>query len=136
MLVLAVQLDQARRELLERADGGEVAVDERAAASLRRDFATDDELLAVGGFEDGFDIRRIFASSNEVSRRASAEEQADGFDEHRLAGARFAGQDVQARAELDFDRVDHGQSSDAQEAKHEKKENSNPNIGLTAVSGS
>src|SRR5439155_24182154 len=45
------------------------------------------------------------------------------------------GQDVQAGLELHLDGVDHGQVTNFEKAEHEKRENSNPNIGLTAILG-
>ena len=58
--------------------------------------------------------------ADEVGRRAAAEEQADRFDEDRLAGAGFAGEDVEAGLELDLDGVDDREVADAEEAKHRK----------------
>ena len=83
-----------------------VAVDEGAAAALRGDLAPDQQLFAAA-LEDRFDRRGVFAGAHEVARRAPAEEQADGLDEDRLAGAGFARQDVQAGIEFDLDRVNH-----------------------------
>ena len=79
--------------------------------------------------------RGVLAGADEVARRAAAEQQADRLDEDRLAGPGLAGQDVEAGLELDLDRVDDREMLDAEEAEHaEKRENSNRNIGLTAVS--
>ena len=81
VFVLAVQFDEAVRQVLEGGRGGERAVDEGAAAALRRDLAAHDRLRAVGGFEDGFDRGEVFAGSQEVLGGAAAKQQADGFDE-------------------------------------------------------
>ncbi len=132
MFVLTVQFDEPVGQVLQRAGGGEVAVDEGAAAALGGDFAPDEPLLAAD-LEDGLDCRCLFASPDEVARCPPAEEQADRFDEDRLAGPGFAAQHVQTRVELDLDRVDDRQTSDREEAKHRREENSNPNIGLTAI---
>ena len=43
---------------------------------------------------------------------------ADGFNEYRFAGAGFAGQNVQARLELNFYRVDDREAFDAEKAQH------------------
>ena len=77
----------------------------------------------------------VLAGADEVAGRAAAEQQPDRLDEDRLAGPGFARQDVEAGLELDLDRVDDGEAFDAEEAKHggKKSENSNRNIGLTAV---
>ena len=97
VLVLAVELDEAAGQLLERAGGRERAVDERAAAPLRGDLAADEQLLAAA-LEDGLDGGGVLAGADEVARGAAAEQQSDGLDENRLAGAGLAGQDVEARA--------------------------------------
>ena len=117
VLVLSVQLDQAIRELLERAGGGERAVDEGAAAPLGGDLAPDEQLFPAV-LEDRFDRRGVLAGAHQVARGASPEQQADGFDEDRLAGAGLAGQDVEAGVEFDLDRVNHRKVLNAQEAKH------------------
>ena len=121
MLVLPVELDQSARQILQRAGGGERAVDERAAAALRGDFAPDDQLLAAA-FEDRFDGRAVLAGPDQVAGRSAAEEQADGFDEDRLAGAGFAGEHVEPRLELDLGGVNDREMADAQEAEHVKSE--------------
>ena len=105
---------------MQRAGGRQRAVDERAAAALRGDLAADEQLFAAA-LEDRFDGRGVLAGADEVARGAAAEQQADGLDEDRLAGAGFAGQDVQAGVELDLDRVDDREVLDAKEAEHRKE---------------
>jgi len=117
VLVLTVELDQPRRQILQRARGGEPVVDEGATAALRRDFAANQQFLAAG-FEDGFDERALFAGPDEVAGRAAAEQEADRLDENRLPRAGLAGQDVQAGLELDLDRVDDGEMLDAEKSEH------------------
>ena len=97
------------------------------------DLAPDQQLFPAA-LEDGLDGRGVLAGAHEVARRPSAEQKADRLHEDRLPRAGFAGQDVQAGVELDLDRVDHREVLDAQEAKHAESENSNRNIGLTAIS--
>jgi hypothetical protein len=65
MFVLAVQLDQPRRQLLQRAGSRERAVDVGAAPSLRGDLTADQEFFAAA-FENGFDGRRVFTGADEV----------------------------------------------------------------------
>ena len=60
----------------------------RAAAPLRGDLAADDDLAAVGGVEDGFDGRLVFAGADEVGGGPAADQQPDRADEDALAGAR------------------------------------------------
>ena len=87
VLVLPVQFDQARREVLQRAGGDEDPVDERAAAALSRDLATDQQLLAAV-LENRFDGGGLFARPDKVAGRAAAEQQPDGLDEDRFARRR------------------------------------------------
>src|SRR5205814_936430 len=117
VLVLSVQLDEPAREVLQRAGRSKSAVDERAAPALRGDLASDDQLFAAA-LEDGFYRRAVFAGANQVARRPAAQQQADGLDEDRFAGAGFAREDVQPRLELDLGGVNDGQVADAQEAEH------------------
>ena len=42
-------------------------------------------------------VAGVLAGPDEVAGRPAAEQQADGFDQNRLAGAGFARQDVEAR---------------------------------------
>ena len=133
MLVLAVELDQPRGQVLQRARRGERTVDERPAAPLRGNLAADEQLFPAR-FEDRFDGCGLLTSADEVARGTAPQEQADGFDEDRFACACLAGQHVEAGIELHLDRVDDGEMADPQEAKHwRKRENSNPNIGLTGI---
>ena len=117
MLVLSVKFDQPVGQVLERAGCRECAVDERAAASLRRDLTPDQQLFPAI-LEDGFNRRGVFAGAYEVARRAASEQQTNGLDEDRLACPRFARQDVQARVEFHLDRVNDSEVSYAQEAEH------------------
>ena len=71
-----------------------------------------------GAFEDGLDGGGVLAGAHEVGAGAAADEQVDGFDEDGLAGAGFAGEDVQAGLEFDLEPVDDRQMAHAQEAKH------------------
>ena len=76
MFVLAVQLNEAIRQILECGGGGECAGDEGARAALRGDLAPHDQLdfAAVLRFENGFDGGDVFAGANQVWGRASAEQ--------------------------------------------------------------
>ena len=120
MLVLAVQLDEPRAaRSLSAPAVASVAVDEGAAAALRGDLARR-AALRRRARRSLRSIAGVFAGPDEVGRGAPAEQQADRFDEDRLPGAGFAGQDVQAGVELDLDRVDDSQVPDAEEAEHRK----------------
>ena len=117
VLVLPVKFDEASREVLERAGGRQLAVDVRAAPSLRGDLAANQQLFAAR-LEDGFDRGDVFAGTHEVARGPAAEQEPDGLDEDGLAGPGLPGQDVEARLEFHLDRVDHGEAFDAEKAQH------------------
>src|SRR5207244_13565152 len=117
VLVLAVELEDASRQVLQRAGGDESAIDERPAASLCRDLTADEQLLA-GGLKNGFNARHLFPGADELARSPVPEEQTDGLHEDRFAGPGLTGKDVESRIELDLDRVDDGEPFDAEEAKH------------------
>ena len=68
MFVLSVELDQATREILQRARRDQLAVDEGATPALRGDFPAHDHLFPAA-VENGFDGRRVLARSHEVGRR-------------------------------------------------------------------
>ena len=117
MFVLPVQLDQLRREIFEGAGRSESSVDECPAAALRGELASDEQLFPAV-IEDRLDRGHLFAGADEVARCASAEKEPDRLNENRLARTGLSGEHVEARVELDFDRIDDRQVSDAQEAKH------------------
>src|SRR4029077_15760789 len=62
MLVLTVQLDETRRQVLQRTGRGEGAVDEGAAPALRGDLAAHQELFPAV-LEDRFDGGNALASA-------------------------------------------------------------------------
>ena len=111
MFVLAVQLDEARRQILQRAGRRQLAVDEGAAATLRGDFAAHQQLLPAA-LENASIDGGVFARPDQVAGGAAAQQQTDRFDENGFAGPGFAGEDVQAGLELDLDRVDDRQPPD------------------------
>ena len=118
VLVLPVDVDEVADGLAQHRGGGEGVVDERAASALRGDFAADEDLAAVGSFNRRLDHRVVGARADEVGHGAAAEEEADGFHEDRLAGAGLAGEYGEARAELQFELVDDGESLDAEVSDH------------------
>ncbi len=66
MLVLTVELDEAVRQVFQRACGGEHAVDERAAAALRRNLAAHQQLFPTA-LEDGLDSGGLLAGAHQVA---------------------------------------------------------------------
>ena len=118
MFVLAVQFDEPIRQVFEGRGGGQRAVDECAAPALRGDLAPDDQLAAVFGLENRFDGGDVFAGANQVLGRASAEQQADGFDEDGFSGAGLACQDIERLFKVDGHRLDDRKVADGQIANH------------------
>ena len=74
------------------------------------------------------------AGADQIARRPSPQQEADRLDQDGLAGSRLSRQDVEAGAELELDRVDDCEPFDGEEPEHGKRGNSNPSIGLTAIS--
>ena len=105
MLVLAVEFDRLSGQIPEAGGGGELAVDERAAAPLARDLSPD-EALFPAALEYGLDSGDRLAGADELGRRAAAKQQPDRFHEDRLPGTGLAGEDVQAGVELQLDGID------------------------------
>ncbi len=128
VLVLSVKLDERVRQRPEIAGGGQRAVDERAAAALRGDLATDDQLVTLSRFKHGLDRCEVFAGPDQVLSRPAAQQQADGANQNGLAGPCLAGEDVERLFKLDRDRLDHREVPDGEEANHAKR-------GTAIVSG-
>src|SRR5437867_10268459 len=110
MFALSVKLDEVRGQVSQRTSCRKVAIDEGPTAPLRGNFAPDNDFTDFrdfgAAFENRLDARGWLAGPDEVARRAAAKQQPDGLYQNRLAGAGFAGQDVQAGIEFDLDRID------------------------------
>jgi hypothetical protein len=120
VFVLSVKFDEASREVLQGAGGRQFPVDVRPAPPLGGDLATNEQFFAAR-LEDGLDRRDLFAGTNEVAGRASAQQEPDGLDQDGLACPGLARQNIEAGLEFNLRRVDHGQAFDAQKAKHGAK---------------
>src|SRR4029453_13922490 len=105
-------------QIAQRGRRGERAVDERAAAALRGDLPAHEHSLPPR-FENGLDGGGDLPRPHEVAGRTTTQKQADRADEHGLARAGFAGQYIEARPELDLDRIDHRELANSEEAQHE-----------------
>jgi len=119
MLVLAMQLDEARGQLFQRSSRGEYAIDECAAAPLSGDFTTDDQLLSAV-LENRFDRRCVLARPHQVAGSTAAKQQTNGFDEDRLPCPGFTGEDVESGVELHLEGVDDGEVTYFEKAEHER----------------
>jgi hypothetical protein len=95
------------------------AVGRRAPLAVRLQLAPEHELVAVLGqralfqqgagvlqLEDGLDGRSLLARPDEIGRGALAEDEAQGIDQDRLAGAGLAGEQGQAGSERQLERGD------------------------------
>ena len=69
-------------------------------------------------FECALDDGLLRAGSHDIARGALAEQQREGIDDHRFAGAGFAGQDIEARLERQGDVGDDGEIADAKFRQH------------------
>ena len=118
VLVLPVEIDELPEALAQGGRRDELAVEERAAASLCRDLAPDDPFRAVGEVDDRLHRGGLLPGSHQVGGRSSTEQEAHGLDENRLTGARFAGQHAQTRPEFELELVDDGKPVDVQIANH------------------
>src|SRR5258708_31102743 len=122
LLVLSVDLDQRRADFAEALYGGEFAVDHdpRASAAFgdhpaHDEFAASAVAFARGQFrhrgltlelEQPFDDSFFLAGANHVGRRARAEQQSERAQDDGFAGAGFAGEDIEAGAELEMSFLD------------------------------
>ena len=121
VFVLPVQFDQLADQRLEGRGVDQLSVDEGSRAPLSRDLAPHEHLASVGGLELRFHRGEIFAGADQVGGSASAQEEAHGFDEHRLAGTRFAGQDIERSFKLDAGRLDDRKVLDRQVPNHRRE---------------
>ena len=71
--------------------------------------------------DEAFDQTAIAASAHVIGVGSRAEKQLHRVNENRLARARFAGDDIEAGAELELEPVDHGEVLDAQFFQHDPK---------------
>ena len=97
VVVLAVQVDEPGGGLGERADGARPTVDVGPGTTVRRDDTRQHE-LGVATDEAPVDARLGRTGTHDRGVGPPAQEQLQRLDEHRLAGARLAGDRRHARA--------------------------------------
>ncbi len=116
-LALAVDVHQQRSELAQRGERGRLIVDIRGAAAGARHAAHQDELVVVerslqdvldglaqtglGQLETADDAQLLGAGAEQVAGAALADQQAEGREQQRLAGAGLAGPGAEAGLQLD-----------------------------------
>ena len=66
----------------------------------------------------GLDLGRRRVGADDLGPAACAEDQLKGIHQDRLPGSRLAGDDVEARVELDFERFDDGEAPNAKARQH------------------
>ena len=115
-LVLAVQIGEGAAELFQGRHRGRAAIDPGPRSPLGRHFPADHDPVVLGieaeRFEDGLeparqrledalDDRLLRAGPDRPAFSPASEQQGQSIDQHRLAGAGFAGQDVEAGAQME-----------------------------------
>ena len=133
MFMLAVDLDQAFGQFAELRDGRRAAVDPCTRSAVGAQGATQLAILALIEFglaqprqrggriaqvEQGNQLGALGAMAHHAAIGAQAGQEVEGVDQQRLAGAGFAGNNGQARAEFEFGRRDHGEILDGQVSQH------------------
>ena len=135
-LVLAVQINEQTADLAQHTDRHRRPVHPRARLALTQHFALQDQpallqLDAEGGkgrqqvtvdggreFERPLDDRFVRTRAHDVGRRPLAEQEGEGIDDHRFAGAGFAGENVEAWLERQCHVGDHGEIADPELRQH------------------
>jgi hypothetical protein len=132
-VVLAMDLDQRRAQLLQRLDADRLVVDEGAGAAVGELHAAQDQRLvgcdfdAVGQPPRGMagrhlehrgDLPLLRALTHQRGVAARAQRQREGVEQDRLAGAGLAGQHRQARGEIEVEPVNQHDVADREPGQH------------------
>ena len=130
-LVLPVDGGEPRRQIAQHAHGHEGAVDRRLSLAGDMDLAPQHQLFTLhrqavllarprggGTLEDRLDDRAVFAGPDQLGGSPRPEQQPQRVDEDRFAGARLAGQEAQAGAELQLQLGDDGYVTDPEQLEH------------------
>lgn len=138
--MLAVQVHQEGADGGEDTDGRRAAVDPGAGTPLGAHLAPDDDPAVFGlhsqvlepalgrpreSLEGALDHRARGTRPHRGAVAPAAKQQAEGVDQHRLAGTGLAGEDVQAGTKGEGDVRDGGDVADAEFGEHQ--------IGLRSV---
>ena len=116
--MLAVEVDQTAGRLGERRHRRQAPVHVGARAPVARDHPAEHQLPTVGGDEPTVDSRLVGAVAHHRRVASTADEEFDGFDEHRLARPGLAGDHRQAVAEDHLDTLDDAEVLDVQFGQH------------------
>ena len=124
-LPLPVMLDEAGAQLGERRRGRELTSDPRGRSPVPGDRPRQDHravFCPVPRFVGRVETRlhpggaRVVADERGRATLSEREQQADGH--HRLPGARFAGQHVETRPQLELEVGDHAEPTDVELSQH------------------
>lgn len=133
LLVLTVDREKQRRELLKGVGGDRDIVDPATAAPRRRDLAPDDQLRIVGSadfIEDrldsgtdleskpAFDPQALVARPDELRGGSSPGEEFEGGHQQRFSRARLPGEGDKPRRQLNLDGIDDAESLDDETLEH------------------
>ena len=133
VVVLAVDLDQRRAELLHDLHAHRLIVDEGAGAAVGELHAAQDQFvlggdvvglehglrrMLAGKLEDGDHLALLHALAHQALVAARAQGQRKGVEQDRLAGAGLAGQHGQAVGEIDVEPVDQDDVADRESGEH------------------
>ena len=133
VVMLAVNLDQHRAQLLHHLHGDRLVVDEGAGAPVGELDAAQDQLILgrniVGGqngagrmllrhLEHGDDLALLQPLAHQSLVAAAAERQREGVQQDRFAGAGLAGQHGKVPGEIDVEPVDQDDIADGETSEH------------------
>lgn len=132
MLALRDHLDRVAHELRQERRRRQPAVDLHAPASLAGQRALHQQLVVPRirqpqrrraleqrrSLEHRLDGRLGGAGAHQLRRAALSAQERERAEQHRLARAGLPGDRVQARAELELERLDHGEVGQAQPTDH------------------
>ena len=128
--MLPVDLEKRRREGPKGGDSAGLTVDVDPVPVTGEDLAPDDEFLSFGieadrlqgevrrSFEHGFDDGALLAGSDHVGRCFRAREERKRVDDQGFSGPCFAGEQVEAFFEFEFEFIDKREISDAEQLEH------------------
>ena len=117
LLRLAVDVDDARAELAEALGGGRLAVDASRGAPGETHVALDGQALLAHA-HGGEDTGALGTIGDDTAPVPPAEEEVEGIDDDRLAGARLACEHVEAGAWGEGDVAGHGEAGDGELLNH------------------
>ena len=133
LIVLAVDIAQMRRQILQQRDRRRPVVDVDAALAVRQDLALEQQFGVRryrsrparapsrrfgADLENAGNARPLLAGADHVARRAAAEQQPERIHHDRLAASGFAGEQVQTGMKPHAQTVDHGVIFDHQFVQH------------------